>query len=163
MSTSAVEQRYSNDLDRARRSESASLVDSGKKTISIAKDIETGHEVKAALDTAKFAWKLRKDAESGKKTPWLIALAAGIAADIGGVTWIVGAVITILLLILLWGHGRWKIKVLQFFDLIPFISILPLTTISVLWCWHDANKKRKKKIKKAEEIEKSVGIGEQKK
>lgn len=154
------ERQQAGERKNVERSESEIAKYSAAKAGKIMTEVESGHEIKAAADAAKLAFTLRKAAGDGSKTAWIVTLVIGIIADICSLTWILGAIITLILLIVLWGKGRWKIKVLQLFDLIPFVSLLPLTTISVLWCWHEDNKKRKKKIEKAEKIEKSARIGD---
>lgn len=109
----------------------------------------TGSPVMAPVRAVRLASKMRKAAESGSQTPWLIAFTLAIACDAMDVIPVAGWIVTFFfrpfLFVFLWGKGTWKIKLvcygLVFLDFIPVIDMLPLSTISVAYAYAKSRKK----------------------
>lgn len=131
------------------RSESEIAKDSAARIGKITSEVESGREVKAAIDTAKLGVHLRKAAGNDSKAPWIIALVAAIVAEIFSETWIVKVLIDIFLFVFLWRRGKFKgriiYRILMFIDFIPIIDLIPWNVFAVLYCWRNTHKKYKKK------------------
>jgi hypothetical protein len=108
-----------------------------------------GSPVTAPVRAVRLGRKMRKAADEGQKSPWLIAFALAIACDCMDFIPIAGWIITLFfrptLFIFLWGKGTWKIKLvcygLVFLDFIPIIDMLPLSTISVAYAYKKSREK----------------------
>lgn len=105
---------------------------------------------------AKMAFKARRAINDGQFSPFIPALAFALADDaifdpiltipVVGLTVVLPSLfITIYLFIFLFGRGTWKVRLLvfalQIVDWFPIISLLPMSTVSVLYVYHQAKKK----------------------
>ncbi|NTV40652.1 MAG: hypothetical protein HGA61_00015 [Candidatus Moranbacteria bacterium] len=133
----------------------------GREMFKIGTEVEEGREFKALIDAIKLSRELRKGVNDHLTAPWLIAISAAIASDLLDTTWFLGVLIKIGLFIFLWGKGKLKYRIIRFImvtlDLIPIIGYLPMTTGSVLFCWHESNKKRKKSEEKLKKLKEKFG------
>jgi hypothetical protein len=119
-----------------------------KETAKTAEKVIRGPKWKAPVEAIKLASYFRKKVDNHENSPYFIVLLVAIAIDIADASWIIGFVCKPFLFWFLWGKGTWKIKwtlrILLFFDCIPFVSWLLLSTISVVVAWRHSSKEAKK-------------------
>lgn len=115
-------------------------------------------KLSAILETLKLAHSFRKKIADYDNTPFPIILIAAIVSDFVDIIPFVGTLLKIFQFYALWGKGAWKVKVfcriLLFFDMIPPLSWLPMSTISVAYVWRKCAQEaaeNKKSLDKAEE------------
>lgn len=98
-----------------------------------------GREVKAAVEATKLAFSLRKKIAAHDNSAFIVLVGIALLSDFLDLSLVLGLLFKGILLIALWGKGGWKVKligrVILFFDCIPPICWLPLTTISVIYVW----------------------------
>ncbi len=94
--------------------------------------------------------------------PFMLALIKDVPLDIledipfvGLATAILlSAPVSLYIFILMWGRGKWKVKLVRLFllllDLVPIVNIIPWTTASVYYAYHLAKKEAEENKKKAE-------------
>jgi hypothetical protein len=155
------EQNHKSNLEMARRkklqSEAGSLKSAGK---SLTKAAE-GPAWMAPIRAMKLALEMRKKAKEGMDAPWVLAISLAIACDLADLLpiagWIISWIFRPFLFIFLFKTGRWKVKLLRallmLFDAIPFVNMLPWTTIAVIHAYKGAHKKLKEADKKIEEVQ----------
>ncbi len=112
--------------------------------------------------------KMVKAANDGKTWIWPLVILLALLNDfvdfliIGSIP-IIGDIFDIFTLMTLsvflydiGGHIRMKVRILillaGFFELIPFVDILPVWTISILWSWYVVRKRGKLAEKELQEI-----------
>lgn len=150
--------RYSPDVNRKRSLERVRREDEKKKEVGSsrqalrsAKKVIAGPKWKAPIEALKLAHGFRKKVKEGDTSPFAMALVVAIIIDFADATWFIGLFLKPFLFYFLWGKGTLKVKitcrVLLFFDCIPFVSWLPLSSIAVLYAWKKAKKENEENKK----------------
>ena len=145
MPVSQAALRHKENLARARALAAADFEETGRSI----RKVTVGAPVKAPVEAARLALKMRRRAAEGSQAPWIIAFAFAIACDgmdmIPVAGWIVSWFFRPFLFIFLWGKGTWKLRLgyyaILLIDFIPAISMLPLSTVCVYYAYRK-NKKR---------------------
>jgi len=123
-------------------------------------------EKKVISDIAKrVADKLNQQIALGHETTaFLIAVSIAILKDLLDILQLgiplLGPFLSLILFYFLWGKGWFlstRVKLIWwilgfFIDNLPFISVLPINTIIVLWAWRIVSKKAKKAENKLENL-----------
>lgn len=113
------------------------------------------NKVSAIFRAMGAAITARKEAEAGLKAPWVLAIAMAIACDCLDVVpiagWIISWIFRPFLFVFLFRTGRWRVKLLRVivlcFDLIPFVSLIPWTVISVVHAYRGAKKNFEERLR----------------
>ena len=114
---------------------------------------------------AMMALEHRKAIKEGDLSVFIPAFVFAIAKDgfldlIPGLGQIFGFPVAVYLFIFCWGKGTWKIRmaigIISMLDLIPAIGMLPMSTISIFYIYHRANKKALDARTQLKDLEKSM-------
>lgn len=129
----------------------------GKKIGGAMAEVQRGQLVKGLAHSLGVAQDIREEIKAGDTSSFPYLLGLAILVDIVDFVPIVGTIVQVVAWpILFWGtfmRGRLKYKtgvrmlfyVLNFVEIIPFISWLPLETLSILLLWRATAKMRQEK------------------
>ena len=111
--------------------------------------IKYSQELSWFKKAAKMALEDRQRVKNGDLTPFIFPLALALTKDgLFDIVPVVGKVfsicIAIYIFIFMWGRGKWKVRlvvfILSLLDIIPFVDILPMETMAVLYGYYVARK-----------------------
>ena len=135
--------------DAVRRSTAGESYQAAEKALA-------GPKYKVPLEAIKLAHSFRQKVKEHDNSPYLVIILVAIIIDFADATWFIGLFMKPLLFYFLWGRGTMKVKIairsMLFFDMIPPISSLPLSTIAVRYAY---NRSRKEAGKAKEELKKA--------
>lgn len=115
------------------------------------------------VKAAQLALEFRTAEAEHRNEVFLFATILALMKDVPdmftfGISTMLTWAITIFLFIFLWGRGTWAVRIVlalgSLFELIPFVNILPVETLCVLYAWVESTKQAEKDKNDAEEQEK---------
>lgn len=118
---------------------------------------------KLPFKAAQFGNMLRRKIDDHENSPFIILFIIALITDSAEIIpggFIVALSLQIIFLFALWGRGRFKkkifLKILIFCEFIPFLEMLPLNAIVILWIWHQSRKEADEAGKQLEKIERNM-------
>lgn len=129
--------------------------------------VAKGPKAKAPVEAIRLGLKLRKQIKEGDDSALDVAYFVAAMIDFVDMIPVAGWLVTLfcrpLLFVMLWGYGKWKVKLVMstiiFFDFLPLIHYLPLSLVSVAYVHHVIKKRRKEAERKLEKLEKRLQEG----
>lgn len=136
-----------------------------KDTAQTLQRVVAGPKYKAPVEAITLGFRLRQELKQGEGYVLVIALAFAFAIDFIDLVpvagWMVNWFFKPALFFMLWGYGTWKLKltraVLIIFDLVPFVSVLPMSVVSVVYTYHVIKKREKEARQELEELREVFG------
>ena len=140
----------------------------GKKIAGAMAEAEKGHLIKGLTQSLGVAQDIREEIKEGDTSSFPHLLALAVLVDIVDFVPIVGTIVNVVAWpILFYGtlfRGRMKYKlgikfgfiILNFLEVIPVISWLPLESLAIIWLWRVTAKMRREKEDEEVENEQTI-------
>jgi len=135
----------------------------GRRIVGAMAEVEKGHLVKGLAQSLGIAQEIREEIKAGDTSTFPYLLGLAILVDVVDFVPIIGTIVNVIAWpILFYGtlfRGRMKYKwgikfgfiALNFFEIIPGVSWLPLETLAILVLWRATAKMRREKEGEEEE------------